>query len=183
MVILSKSVKSKKSSKLDKSDKSKKSDKPVKNKTENKKESEVPIESTSNAKDLSDEEDDEDYLDDSFFNQDSYNSYIQKNSLTVIDPVNYVNNDIHKVDAITPDEYRITSDIMTLAEYTRVISERAKQIENGSIIFVDVKDETDTIKIAEMEVFQKKSPLKIRRDINKSIYELWRVNEMVLPFQ
>lgn len=133
---------------------------------------------------IDEEELEEEYGDDpEFFNETSYNAFIQKNNLPILNPSNFTNNDLHKVQIITPADQRITSDIMSLAEYTRAVSERAKAIENGSVIFVDVEDESDPIKIAEMEILQKKSPLNIHREINKYIIETWQINELCLPFK
>jgi DNA-directed RNA polymerase I, II, and III subunit RPABC2 len=71
---------------------------------------------------------------------------------------------------------------MSYAEYARVISERAKQIENGSPIFIESKNEHSPINIAEKEVRQKKCPLKVVRYLTKNIKEEWSVNEMIIPF-
>lgn len=116
-----------------------------------------------------------------FFNEDSYKSFVKKNRIEVLDKNNYTDNNLHKIVITTPRSERITSEIMTLAEYTRVISERASQIQNGSIIFIDIGNETDLIKIAKMEISLKKSPMKITRFITDNIVEIWEVNEMILP--
>lgn len=100
--------------------------------------------------------------------------------MSALSPNNFVDNQIHKVDIITPKAFRITTDNMTLAEYTRVISERAAHIANGGKIFIDTL-ESDPIKIAKSELKQKKSPMMIRRYTTRSILELWSVNEMVPP--
>ncbi len=128
------------------------------------------------------EEEVEDYSKE-FFNSDSYYSFISKNNLPGIDPRNYKNSDYNKIDIITPEDKRITSDIMTLAEYTRVISERAQQIEHGATIFINIKSETNPIKIAEQEILEKKCPLNIHRYITRNILEVWQVNEMCIPFK
>jgi DNA-directed RNA polymerase I, II, and III subunit RPABC2 len=120
--------------------------------------------------------------DEMFFNKDSYNAFTKKNNIDLLDDGYYINNDLHKVEIVTPVDKRITSEIMTLAEYTRVLSERAKQIENGSVIFVDLNGETNLVKIAEMEILQKKCPMKIIRYITTNIKEIWEVNEMLIPF-
>jgi DNA-directed RNA polymerase subunit K/omega len=92
------------------------------------------------------------YHEEQFFNKNSYKSFAEKHDLKIFDDENYINTDLHKELIVMPDDKRITSEIMSLAEYTRVISERASQIENGAPIFVDVKNETNPIKIAEMEI-------------------------------
>jgi DNA-directed RNA polymerase I, II, and III subunit RPABC2 len=89
---------------------------------------------------------------------------------------------LHKEDVVIAPEKRTTSEIMSQAEYARVVSERAKQIENGSPIFISLKNDHNPIKIAEKEIKQKKCPLKITRYLTKNIKEEWLVNEMVIPF-
>jgi len=132
---------------------------------------------------VQDEEDNElDEEDDDFFNQNSYDTFTTKYGIQKLSHNYYTNNDIHKEDVVVPIEDRITSEIMTHAEYTRVISERAKQIENGSNIFITLKNEHDPIKIAEKEIKQKRCPLKIIRYLTKNIKEEWSVNEMIIPF-
>lgn len=134
------------------------------------------------------EEDEDILLDESdkdeeeFFTKNSYISFMEKNGIEYLGNSFYTDNDLHKEDIIVPREYRITSEIMSLAEYTRVISERAKQIENGSPIFIDVKNIHDPILIAEKEIKQKKSPMIINRYLTRHIKEEWAVNEMNLPF-
>ena len=98
----------------------------------------------------------------------------------IFDPEKY-ENESHKEIIIVPPQHRLTSEILTKFEYTEVVSQRAKQIENGSPIFVEIGDEMDPIKIAEMEIKQKKCPLSIRRMQNNTIGEIWQVNEMGLP--
>ena len=124
------------------------------------------------------------YDEEEFFNKDSYLNFIKKNNIEILADDAYINNDLHKIDIIVPNDRRITSEIMTLAEHTRVISERAKQIENGSPIFIsDIGNESNPIKIAEMEILKKQSPMLITRYLNKNIKEIYSVNEMVIPFK
>lgn len=125
----------------------------------------------------------DDYEEEVFFNSSSYNSFIKKNNIEVLGDELYTNNNIHRIDIIVPDDKRITSEIMTLAEYTRVISERAKQIENGAPIFCDIKGEINLIKIAEMEIALKCCPMKVTRYLTKNIKEIWNINQMVAPFK
>jgi DNA-directed RNA polymerases I, II, and III subunit RPABC2 len=125
----------------------------------------------------------DDYAEEQFFNSDSYDSFIRKNDISVLDDKSYINNNLHKVNIIVPNNDRITSEIMTKAEHTRIISERAEQIKNGANPFIDIGGETNPIKMAEMEIIQKKSPMKIHRFLTKNIVEIWKVSEMVIPFK
>lgn len=83
---------------------------------------------------------------------------------------------------LTP-ENRKTSEIMTRFEYTEIISQRAKQIENGGPCYTDVDDLTDPIDMAEKEVRDKKCPLDIIRMISANVAELWHANEMGVNFE
>ena len=125
----------------------------------------------------------DDYEEEVFFNKDSYNSFIKKNNIEMLGDDLYTYNDLHHIDIVAPNNYRITSEIMTEAEHTRVISERVKQIENGSPIFIDPGNETDPIRLAEKEIREKMSPIKIERYLSKTIKEIWDVNEMAIPFK
>ena len=124
-----------------------------------------------------------------FFSQDSYEAFTKKYNIEMLGkdiPVGdgnvHTNNNLHHIDIITPDDRRITSEIMTKFEYTRIVAERAKQIENGSMPFINIGTESDPIKIAEQEIRKKQCPMQIKRKITKNIIEIWRVNEMIPPF-
>jgi DNA-directed RNA polymerase subunit K/omega len=165
------------------SEKSKKATKLLKAEVRKNTKSDTEDTDIKDTKDTNDEDmEDNNFREEEFFNQDSYDKFIENNDIHLLDSKMYLNNDINKECVITPDKDRSTSDIMTYAEYTRVIEERAKQIENGSIIFVDVKKEHDPIKIAEKEIRKKKCPLKIIRNVTQNIKEEWKVNDLILPF-
>jgi DNA-directed RNA polymerase I, II, and III subunit RPABC2 len=132
--------------------------------------------------DIVDDVIDNEFKEEEFFNQDSYYNFIKKNHIEPLSNSYTTNNDLHHEVIVVPQEYRITSEIMTLAEYARVKSERAKQIENGSPIFINIKNDHDPIIIAEKEIKQKKSPMIIERFLTKNIKEEWVVNEMIVPF-
>lgn len=94
-----------------------------------------------------------------------------------------VNNKIIDEIIIVKPEDRITSDKMSFAEYTEVISIRAKSIERGGPIYIDTNNETNSIKLAENELLAKKCPLFIIRQYNDGKKaERWDVNELGLPF-
>jgi DNA-directed RNA polymerase subunit K/omega len=75
-------------------------------------------------------------------------------------------------------ENRITSDVMTLYEYTEIISIRSAQIQNGARVYTDVTGISDYIKMAEKEIKNRACPLSIRRFINANEAEDWEVNEL-----
>ena len=88
----------------------------------------------------------------------------------------------HKEIIIVADEKRKTSEIITKFEFTEVVSNRAKQIENGGKIFTDIGSLSNPIEMAELEIKMKKCPLSIRRMISSNLAEIWDVNEMIIPY-
>ena len=118
---------------------------------------------------------------DEFFDEKNFKDFNTKIKFHVFDPDKY-ENEIHKEIIIVPSQYRKTSEVITKFEFTDVTSNRAKQIENGSKIFVDIGDESDPVIMAEMEIKMKQCPLAIRRLISNNIAEVWDVNEMIIPY-
>ena len=47
---------------------------------------------------------------------------------------------------------------------------------------MDIEDESNPIKMAEMEIRMKKCPLSIVRYISSNIAEVWEVNELNIPY-
>ena len=78
------------------------------------------------------------------------------------------------------EDNRITSEIMSQYEYTRVLALRVKQIEKGSKVYVK-DDKANYEKLAKLEIKQKKCPLSIIRHLTPYIAEKWHVNEMIIP--
>lgn len=116
-----------------------------------------------------------------FFDEKNFKDFDARIQFRIFDPEKY-ENEIHKEIIVVPSQYRKTSEVITKFEYTDVTSNRAKQIENGSPIFTDTKDEDDPIKMAEMEIRMKRCPLSIRRLISNNICEIWDVNDMIIPY-
>ena len=128
-----------------------------------------------------DENKDTDLETEELFNNNTFKNANTNIKFNIFDPDKYVNN-IHQEIIIIPNEHRKTSEVITKFEFTDVISNRAKQIENGSKIFVDIDTEDDPIAMAEMEIKMKQCPLSIRRFISNNIAEIWNVNEMIVPY-
>jgi DNA-directed RNA polymerase subunit K/omega len=128
-----------------------------------------------------DVDDVDDVNDDEFFDENNFKDFNTNIKFHVFDPDKY-KNEIHKEIIIVPSMYRKTSEVITKFEFTDVTSNRAKQIENGSKIFVDIGDVDDPIIMAEMEIKMKQCPLAIRRLISNNIAEVWDVNEMIIPY-
>ena len=122
-----------------------------------------------------------DGVDEEFFDEKNFKDFNSKIQYRIFDPEQYVS-EVHREIIVVPSKYRKTSEVITKFEYTDVTSNRAKQIENGSPVFTDIHDESDPIKMAELEIRMKRCPLSIRRMISNNICEIWDVNEMIVPY-
>lgn len=89
--------------------------------------------------------------------------------------------EIIKTQIIMHPANRITKAILSKFEYTEVISQRSKQIENGGRSFTDDKNLSDPIEIAKKEIADKKCPICIDRYLPNDIIERWKVNELAIP--
>ena len=69
---------------------------------------------------------------------------------------------------------------MSKYEKTRILGLRALQISKGSPIMVDYKNETDPLRIAQMELRQGKIPMIIRRVLPDNSFEDWSVDELII---
>ena len=105
-------------------------------------------------------EDDDDYIEgnpeeDEFFDDTRFGEFNNNIKFHVFDPEKY-KTEVHKEVIIVPNTHRKTSDVISKYEFTDVTSNRAKQIEDGSKIFIDIEDESNPVKMAEMEIRMKK---------------------------
>jgi DNA-directed RNA polymerase I, II, and III subunit RPABC2 len=75
---------------------------------------------------------------------------------------------------------RKTSRFMTKYERARVLGTRALQISMNAPVMVDIKGETDPLKIAMEELLQRKIPMIIRRYLPDGSYEDWSIDELLL---
>ena len=78
-----------------------------------------------------------------------------------------------------PAGQRHTTRYLTKYEKARVLGTRALQISMNAPVYIDVKGETDPLKIATMELEQRKLPLIIRRFLPDNSYEDWSVDELI----
>lgn len=77
-----------------------------------------------------------------------------------------------------PDNERITIPKLTKYEKVRLLGTRAKQISDGSKIFIKSKNVKNAMDIAELELKNKVIPLKIKRPLPNGKYEIWSVKEL-----
>ena len=168
-------------------DELKKEETQAETKKESQKESQATQEATQEANQEATDEDETDNelefdaAEDEFFDDSNFKDFNEKIQFRVFDPEKY-ETELHKEIIIVPNNYRKTSEVITKFEFTDVVSNRAKQIENGSPVFVDIKDETDPILMAELEIRMKRCPISIRRLISNNIAEIWDVNDMLIPY-
>jgi len=81
------------------------------------------------------------------------------------------------------DELHRTIPILTKYEKTRVLGQRAKQIENGHTPFVRVADNVfDSSIIAIQELEQKKIPFIIRRPLPSGAAEYWHLKDLEIVY-
>jgi DNA-directed RNA polymerase subunit K/omega len=77
------------------------------------------------------------------------------------------------------DPFHKTIPFLTKYEKTRILGQRAKQIESGSLPFVKLPENIiDGYVIAELELQHKKIPFIIRRPIPGGAFEYWNVKDL-----
>jgi DNA-directed RNA polymerase subunit K/omega len=135
---------------------------------------------------LMDDDDDED---------DDYDMYLQKfdqeinnNYINQFHPECLIHNsdEIDKLSKVIRDENNIivdplhkTNPYLTKYERTRVLGQRAKQIETGANPFVKVPENIiDSLIIAELELKEKKIPFIIKRPIPGGAFEYWKLKDL-----
>lgn len=77
-----------------------------------------------------------------------------------------------------PDNERITNPKLTKYEKVRLLGTRAKQISDGSKVFIKSKKVRNAMDIAELELQYKVIPLKIKRPLPNGKYEIWSIKEL-----
>ena len=77
---------------------------------------------------------------------------------------------------------RITTRYMTKYEKARILGTRALQLSMNAPPMVEVRDETDPLKIAQMELKEAKIPIIVRRYLPDGSYEDWPASELIESF-
>jgi len=131
--------------------------------------------------DASDDEQDETYLQ-------KFNKNVNKNYIAETHPECIVHNnqEIEALATVYRDETNSIIDdnhkslpILTKYERTRIIGQRAKQINQGSKAFIDIPEGViDGYLIAEMELRAKKIPFIIQRPMPNGSKEFWKVEDL-----
>ena len=78
------------------------------------------------------------------------------------------------------DKNHKTLPILTKYEKTKVLGQRAKQIEEGHLPFIKINNIIDHYTIAKMELEQNKIPFIIRRPLPNGSSEYWRVQDLIM---
>lgn len=86
--------------------------------------------------------------------------------------------DFVKNELLVPDNERSTIPILFHYEKVRLLGTRAKQISDGSKIFVKTKNVSSAMEIAELELKYKVLPIKIKRPLPDGRFEIWTVKEL-----
>lgn len=131
--------------------------------------------------DTDDDSDDETYF--QKFDQNVTQEYINANHPEVLshnfDEITKMMQIHRDMDGHIVDPCHKTLPILTKFEKTRIIGQRAKQIETGSTPFVKVPNNIiDSYLIAELELQQRKLPFIIRRPLPNGTCEYWDVNDL-----
>jgi len=86
---------------------------------------------------------------------------------------------VRNAEGIIIDELHKTVPFLTKYEYTRVLGQRAKQLNSGALPFVRVAPNIlDGYVIAEQELLEKKLPFIIQRPIPGGGIEYWHLNDL-----
>jgi len=150
---------------------------------EKEKESTMPFFASSDEEDEDDDEEEEDYL--QKFDKDIRNDFI-----TNFHPESKNHNyeEIKALSRVSRNSSGIVSDalhktlpFLTKYEMTRVLGQRARQIDAGAKTFVVVPPNImDGYFIAQIELEQKKIPFIIKRPLPNGSFEYWNVNDLEL---
>jgi len=136
--------------------------------------------------DEEDEDDDEDEFNENYLEK--FDSELVKNYIAEFHPecFNHNYDEISKMsivirnsDGIIIDPLHKTIPYLTKYEKTRVLGQRAKQIETGSKPFVKIPENIiESHIIAELELKEKKIPFIIKRPIPGGGFEYWKLNDL-----
>jgi len=137
-----------------------------------------------------DEDDDEDEDEEDHFEK--FNEHMRKNHIVDFHPESLIHNyeevkmmaTVQRNDkGIIIDELHKTIPILTKYEKTRIIGQRAKQINAGAIPFIKpTKDMMTGYLIAKKEVEEKKTPFIIRRPLPNGGSEYWHLKDLEILY-
>jgi len=82
-----------------------------------------------------------------------------------------------KTESVKTSSIKRTPAVLSKFEKSRLLDTRTRQISYGAPILVDPKGETDSFKIAIMELEQKVIPLVVARYLADGTTEYWNIDE------
>ena len=128
-----------------------------------------------------DDDDDDVYL--QKFNQELNNTYINQFHPECLihnsDEIDKLSRVIRDNNNIIVDPLHKTNPYLTKYERTRILGQRAKQLETGANPFVRVPENIiDCLIIAELELKEKKIPFIIKRPIPGGAFEYWKLKDL-----
>jgi len=139
--------------------------------------------------DVSESEDDDDEEEEHF---EKFNEHMRKNHIVDFHPESLIHNyeevkmmaTVQRNDkGIIIDELHKTIPILTKYEKTRIIGQRAKQINAGAKPFIQpTKDMMTGYLIAKKEVEEKKTPFIIRRPLPNGGSEYWHLRDLEILY-
>lgn len=133
-------------------------------------------EESNNAKNEEDDENDDDDDDaDDEENEEKRRDYLKKRK--------HLYHPIHEsteIKIVAP-ENRITSEYMTIFEYSMIVGTRATHIAEGSVLYTEPQGLSDPREIAKKEIAENRCPLSVTRYVSPTMIEVWEVNEMIKP--
>lgn len=149
-------------------------------------ENESENESESESDSEEEEEEDGESEDDEYLQK--FDKDVRRNFLTEFHPESSAHNDVEvrrfasvvrNKDGDIIDDLHRTIPFLTKYEYTRIIGQRAKQIDSGALPFVEVRNDIiDGDIIAKMELEAKKIPFIIRRPMPGGGCEYWKLEDL-----
>lgn len=133
-----------------------------------------------------DESDEEDNAYADKFTKEVMSNYIQKHHQECLqinyDEMETLTNIVRDVNGNIIDDLHRTSPILSKYEYSRILGQRAMQLESGSKPYIQVEPNIiDGYIIATQELHQKKIPVIIRRPIGNT-FEYWKLQDLELLF-
>ena len=154
------------------------------NETKVKKENDLPMFGGKIPYDSDEEEEEEEDI--NYFQK--FTSFTKKNIVTDFHPEIKLHNEeeieflscvIRNNEGVIIDKYHTTIPFLTKYEKTRIIGERARQINLGAIPFIEVKpDIIDGYLIALEEFYEKKIPFIIKRPLPNGLCEYWKIADL-----
>lgn len=87
---------------------------------------------------------------------------------------------IHRRNGIIHDSNHKTLPILTKYERTKILGQRAKQIEDGDNPYIDINNIIDPYIIASMELTANKIPFIIRRPLPNGSSEYWKLSDLLI---